>query len=108
LEPHKFPRKIYGSYIKSAYPFYGNQVPFHKELQRVVTEKFFSAALVETYFNDPAGTFRVAEGQVCQPVMNIKPITATGTATTVAFASSGFTGICATGRTSHNILSIKR
>jgi hypothetical protein len=39
--------------------------------------------------------------------MDIQPVTSTGTTAAIALASSGFTGICATGRTSHNLFILK-
>jgi hypothetical protein len=69
-------------------------------LQGIVSVKFFAASVIKTYLNDSAITVRIAERQICQPIMNIHAIASATAASTIAFTSVWCTRT--TTRTTHN------
>jgi hypothetical protein len=92
LQSHKFSGQAHASDIKSVDAFQGDHVTFGKDLQGAISEEIFSAAVVETDFHNPAGTFRIAKGQVGQPIVHIEAIATAGAASAIALASIGFAG----------------
>lgn len=92
LQPNKFSGQTDLSDIKAIDAFQGDHVSLGKDLQGIISEEFFSAAIIEADFYHPAGSFRVAEGEVGQPVVHIESVATTGTTTAVALATIGFAG----------------
>jgi hypothetical protein len=67
-----------------------------KMMKGSVSKIFFSAAVIKSYFYNTAGYSGVCEGQVSQPIMHIKSVTAACTAAAIALATAWFTIFCTT------------
>jgi hypothetical protein len=71
-------------------------------MQCCITEKVLTCAFVETYFDDLAGGISIREGEIPEPVVRVHAITAAGTASAIAFATSWFSAFGGTAiTTSH-------
>jgi hypothetical protein len=92
LQSDEFTCQADAADIKTIYTFQGDHITFGENLQGAIPEEILSAAVVETDFHHPAGSFRITERQVGQPVVHIEPVATAGTASAVALASIGFAG----------------